>query len=323
MGRGAPATPGSARDFAVNVGDIVYFSTDSVDLSPEAAQTLANQAKWLQQYSQYTITIEGHADERGTREYNIALGAASGPDRAQLPGAAGNQCAAHPHHLLRQGASGGGVQRHLLLVAESPRADRAQQPSRRALVDGCRPAGAPRSAHAQPKFGPNDGALSPPIRQTTAGDGVMAYRWAAWGAIAPLVALVQLGAAAQAAEPALALASQSLSVGHPRRFPSLGRRSCVFQRRQCGARRPRPQGACRTGRLADAPSRRARHRRRPRRRRGRRQFHPLRASCRSRAPAPDRIGRRARAHSHRRLWPSASRSPPAPTLSAARRTGAR
>ncbi len=75
MGRGAPATPGSARDFSVNVGDIVYFSTDSVDLSPEAAQTLANQARWLQQYSQYTITIEGHADERGTREYNIALGA--------------------------------------------------------------------------------------------------------------------------------------------------------------------------------------------------------------------------------------------------------
>jgi peptidoglycan-associated lipoprotein len=73
--RGSPATPGSARDFAVNVGDIVYFSTDSVDLSPEAQQTLTNQARWLQQYSQYTISIEGHADERGTREYNIALGA--------------------------------------------------------------------------------------------------------------------------------------------------------------------------------------------------------------------------------------------------------
>ena len=71
----SPATPGSARDFAVNVGDIVYFSTDSTDLSPEAQQTLTNQARWLQQYSQYTITIEGHADERGTREYNIALGA--------------------------------------------------------------------------------------------------------------------------------------------------------------------------------------------------------------------------------------------------------
>jgi peptidoglycan-associated lipoprotein len=75
IGRMSPATPGTARDFAVNVGDIVYFSTDSVELSPEAQQTLGNQARWLQQYSQYTITIEGHADERGTREYNIALGA--------------------------------------------------------------------------------------------------------------------------------------------------------------------------------------------------------------------------------------------------------
>jgi peptidoglycan-associated lipoprotein len=74
-GRASPATPGSPRDFAVNVGDIVYFTTDSVDLSPEAQQTLANQARWLQQYPHYTITIEGHADERGTREYNIALGA--------------------------------------------------------------------------------------------------------------------------------------------------------------------------------------------------------------------------------------------------------
>lgn len=73
-GRG-PATPGSERDFVQNVGDIVYFSTDSSDLTPEAQQTLAGQARWLQQYPQYTITIEGHADERGTREYNIALGA--------------------------------------------------------------------------------------------------------------------------------------------------------------------------------------------------------------------------------------------------------
>jgi len=73
-GRG-PATPGSQRDFAVNVGDIVYFSTDSTDLSSEAQQTLTAQARWLNQYQQYTITIEGHADERGTREYNIALGA--------------------------------------------------------------------------------------------------------------------------------------------------------------------------------------------------------------------------------------------------------
>ena len=83
LGQGGPggiggkgsATPGSTRDFSQNVGDLVYFSSDSVDLSPEAQQTLQGQARWLQQYAQYTITIEGHADERGTREYNIALGA--------------------------------------------------------------------------------------------------------------------------------------------------------------------------------------------------------------------------------------------------------
>ena len=74
-GAGGPATPGSQRDFVQNVGDIVYFSTDNTDLTPEAQQTLAGQARWLQQYPQYTVTIEGHADERGTREYNIALGA--------------------------------------------------------------------------------------------------------------------------------------------------------------------------------------------------------------------------------------------------------
>ncbi len=74
-GKFGSASPGTQRDFTQNVGDIVYFSTDSVDLTPEATQTLAKQAQWLQQYPQYTITIEGHADERGTREYNIALGA--------------------------------------------------------------------------------------------------------------------------------------------------------------------------------------------------------------------------------------------------------
>lgn len=73
-GAGA-ATPGSQRDFTQNVGDLVYFSTDQTDLSPEAQQTLDKQSQWLRQYPQYTITIEGHADERGTREYNIALGA--------------------------------------------------------------------------------------------------------------------------------------------------------------------------------------------------------------------------------------------------------
>ena len=74
-GKGGPVTPGTARDFSVNVGDIVYFSSDSSDLTPEAQATLQKQSKWLGQYAQFTVTIEGHADERGTREYNIALGA--------------------------------------------------------------------------------------------------------------------------------------------------------------------------------------------------------------------------------------------------------
>ena len=69
------ATPGSQQDFVVNVGDRVFFESDQTDLSPQAIATLEKQAQWLQIYNQYTFTIEGHADERGTREYNIALGA--------------------------------------------------------------------------------------------------------------------------------------------------------------------------------------------------------------------------------------------------------
>jgi peptidoglycan-associated lipoprotein len=69
------AAPGSQQDFVVNVGDRVFFETDQTELTNQARQTLDKQAQWLQQYGNYTFTIEGHADERGTREYNIALGA--------------------------------------------------------------------------------------------------------------------------------------------------------------------------------------------------------------------------------------------------------
>jgi peptidoglycan-associated lipoprotein len=69
------ATPGSQQDFVVNVGDRVFFETDSSELTVQARTTLDKQAQWLSQYGNYTFTIEGHADERGTREYNIALGA--------------------------------------------------------------------------------------------------------------------------------------------------------------------------------------------------------------------------------------------------------
>jgi peptidoglycan-associated lipoprotein len=70
------ATPGSQQDFVVNVGDRVFFETDSSELTPQSRATLDKQAQWLTNYSQYSqFTVEGHADERGTREYNIALGA--------------------------------------------------------------------------------------------------------------------------------------------------------------------------------------------------------------------------------------------------------
>ena len=72
---GGAATPGSQQDFVVNVGDRVFFESDSTELTPQSIATLEKQAQWLQVYNQYTFTIEGHADERGTREYNIALGA--------------------------------------------------------------------------------------------------------------------------------------------------------------------------------------------------------------------------------------------------------
>lgn len=75
FGAGGAATPGSAQDFVVNVGDRVFFETDSTDLTSTATATLDKQAGWLQRYPRYSFTVEGHADERGTREYNLALGA--------------------------------------------------------------------------------------------------------------------------------------------------------------------------------------------------------------------------------------------------------
>jgi peptidoglycan-associated lipoprotein len=67
--------PGSVREFNQTVGDRVFFDTDQTDLSAAAQATLDKQAAWLNQYPNYSFTIEGHADERGTREYNFALGA--------------------------------------------------------------------------------------------------------------------------------------------------------------------------------------------------------------------------------------------------------
>ena len=67
--------PGSPRDFVVNVGDRVFFETDSTDLTPTAVATLDRQAGWLTRHGGGAVVVEGHADERGTREYNFALAA--------------------------------------------------------------------------------------------------------------------------------------------------------------------------------------------------------------------------------------------------------
>lgn len=72
---GGAATPGSQQEFLVTVGDRVFFQTDSSVITGEGRATLDKQAVWLNQYPQYRVALEGHADERGTREYNIALGA--------------------------------------------------------------------------------------------------------------------------------------------------------------------------------------------------------------------------------------------------------
>jgi peptidoglycan-associated lipoprotein len=75
QGLAGSAAPGSQQDFVVNVGDRVFFESDQTDLTPQSRATLDKQAQWLQTYNRNSFTIEGHADERGTREYNIALGA--------------------------------------------------------------------------------------------------------------------------------------------------------------------------------------------------------------------------------------------------------
>ena len=74
-GRSYPNQTAAANAFKGEAGDLVYFSSDSSDLTPESRQTLDAQARWLASSPSQTVTIEGHADEHGTREYNIALGA--------------------------------------------------------------------------------------------------------------------------------------------------------------------------------------------------------------------------------------------------------
>ncbi len=124
---GAGGGPGSYQEFAGSVGDRVFFDTDQTDLSDRAQATLAKQAAWLNRYSRYNFTVEGHADERGTREYNFALGSRRSETVKNYPHLQGRLRLAHQDDQLRQGAAGGDLRRHFLLVAEPPRRHRAQR----------------------------------------------------------------------------------------------------------------------------------------------------------------------------------------------------
>ena len=67
--------PGSTQDFVINAGDRVYFDTDQYNVRADGRQTLDRQAQWLSRYTRVAVRVEGNCDERGTREYNFALGA--------------------------------------------------------------------------------------------------------------------------------------------------------------------------------------------------------------------------------------------------------
>ncbi len=71
---GTGPAPGSQQDLVVNIGDRVFFGYDQYNLTPEAQHVLEMQANWMKQYPNVNVTIAGHCDERGTREYNLALG---------------------------------------------------------------------------------------------------------------------------------------------------------------------------------------------------------------------------------------------------------
>ncbi|MFT8242812.1 peptidoglycan-associated lipoprotein Pal [Roseomonas sp. BN140053] len=86
--------PGSQEDLVANVGDRVFFDTDQSTVRGDQREVLARQAVWLGRYPQVAVTVEGHADERGTREYNLALGqrrANSARDGLVASGVAGSR----------------------------------------------------------------------------------------------------------------------------------------------------------------------------------------------------------------------------------------
>ena len=111
----------------VNVGDRVFFESDQSTLTPQARATLDNQAQWLQPL--FAILLHRRRSRRRARHPRIQYRARRPPrpDRARISCLPRRKPAAHAHDLLRQGTSGRGLRRHLLLVAESPLGHRAER----------------------------------------------------------------------------------------------------------------------------------------------------------------------------------------------------
>ena len=127
---GAPGSvddPRSPAYFSVTIGDRVLFAVDQATLTSTARATLDGQAEWLTANAEYTALIEGHADEQGTQAYNLALGAPTGINGAELPDLAGHRPNALADHQLRQGAPDRDLLGGSLLHAEPPCRDRPER----------------------------------------------------------------------------------------------------------------------------------------------------------------------------------------------------
>ena len=115
--------PGSKEDFLDKVGDRIFFDFDKYNLKADARGTLEKQAAWLKKWPAATITVEGHCDERGTREYNLALGERRANSVKDYLVALGGQPEPHQDHLVWQGASRGARLQRFGLGPEPPRRD--------------------------------------------------------------------------------------------------------------------------------------------------------------------------------------------------------
>jgi len=134
--------PGSQQDLEASAGDRVFFAFDRADISPEARQILARQADWLRRYPNVTVTIEGHCDERGTREYNLALGERRAQAAKKRPRRIRDSGIPDLDHQLREGAPGGGRFLGGVVCPKPPRRHRHQlSMSRLRAVENSKDAG--------------------------------------------------------------------------------------------------------------------------------------------------------------------------------------